>query len=280
MNTRTSPLVPAVLCAALATLALAPAAGAQVHAGDILLRIDNGLIETGTVNPTTGLPTYPQRVFAATLDAATAFTNDPGYDSLEGAFPVGSRVGFDVRRALRVWDGTGFDTLSRFPMRVRFGGSQVFTPAADVQTPGFSSTPQSSGEFHRHFGYTLFPDPAAPADPIAHGVYLIDLELWTDVPGIARSEPFFIVFGFGATFAPGTAAFEAAFTAAEALIDGPALCPADFDQSGTVNPDDLADFIAAYFTVPPDPRADFDQSGTINPDDLADFIAAYFTPCP
>jgi murein tripeptide amidase MpaA len=57
-------------------------------------------------------------------------------------------------------------------------------------------------------------------------------------------------------------------------------CPADFSLDGTVNPDDLADYIATFFTVPPGPGADFDQSGSVNPDDLADFIAAYFTPCP
>jgi hypothetical protein len=66
----------------------------------------------------------------------------------------------------------------------------------------------------------------------------------------------------------------------EVTLASTPLCPADFDQSGFVNPDDLADFIAAYFTAPPDPRTDFDGSGIINPDDLADFIAAYFTPCP
>jgi subtilisin family serine protease len=50
----------------------------------------------------------------------------------------------------------------------------------------------------------------------------------------------------------------------------------DVDASGSVNPDDLADFIAFFFLT--DHRADFDRSGLINPDDLADFITAYFAP--
>jgi subtilisin family serine protease len=68
---------------------------------------------------------------------------------------------------------------------------------------------------------------------------------------------------------------------AKALLDTqvPPACPADFDGNGVVNPDDLADFIAVFFSAPPDMRADFDASGSINPDDLADFIAAFFTPC-
>jgi T5SS/PEP-CTERM-associated repeat protein len=57
------------------------------------------------------------------------------------------------------------------------------------------------------------------------------------------------------------------------------LCLADFDKSGSLNPDDLADFIAAFFTAPPPPEADFDLSGQVNPDDLADFIAAFFGGC-
>jgi hypothetical protein len=59
----------------------------------------------------------------------------------------------------------------------------------------------------------------------------------------------------------------------------PPPCPPDFDGSGSLDPDDLADFIAAYFTLPPDPRADFDGSGTIDPDDLSDYIGAFFAGC-
>jgi len=56
-------------------------------------------------------------------------------------------------------------------------------------------------------------------------------------------------------------------------------CVADFDQNGRVDPDDLADFIAAYFSVEPPPRVDVDSNGVVNPDDLADFIARYFDGC-
>jgi hypothetical protein len=55
-------------------------------------------------------------------------------------------------------------------------------------------------------------------------------------------------------------------------------CPADFDCSGFVNPDDLADYISAFFSDPPGAGADFDRSGMVNPDDLADYIAVFFGP--
>ncbi|MBL8759268.1 MAG: hypothetical protein JNK35_12655, partial [Phycisphaerae bacterium] len=55
-------------------------------------------------------------------------------------------------------------------------------------------------------------------------------------------------------------------------------CPADYNGDGTVDPDDLADYIACYFSQPPCPQADFNSDGTPDPDDLADYIAAYFGP--
>lgn len=52
---------------------------------------------------------------------------------------------------------------------------------------------------------------------------------------------------------------------------------ADFDGNGIVNPDDLSDFITAFFTVPPATNADYDGNGIVNPDDLSDYITEYFS---
>lgn len=60
-------------------------------------------------------------------------------------------------------------------------------------------------------------------------------------------------------------------------------CPADFDADGLLTPDDLADFIAAFFAQaaggPIDPRLDLDADGDADPDDLADFVGLYFAGC-
>ncbi len=56
-------------------------------------------------------------------------------------------------------------------------------------------------------------------------------------------------------------------------------CPADFNQDGVLNSDDLSDFITGYFNQPPDARTDFNADGVINSDDLSDFITAYFNGC-
>jgi len=66
---------------------------------------------------------------------------------------------------------------------------------------------------------------------------------------------------------------------AAAAIDLSAPCTPDYNGDGTLDPDDLADFIACYFTQPPCERADVNGDGTADPDDLADFIAAYFQGC-
>jgi len=59
-----------------------------------------------------------------------------------------------------------------------------------------------------------------------------------------------------------------------------APCPADFNADGSLNPDDLSDYINAYFDTPAGAGADFNADGIVNPDDLSDFINAFFDGCP
>lgn len=58
-------------------------------------------------------------------------------------------------------------------------------------------------------------------------------------------------------------------------VDEPAD-PLDVNGDGIVDPDDLADFIAGYFSSPPGPGSDFNGDGVVDPDDLSDYIAGYF----
>jgi len=57
------------------------------------------------------------------------------------------------------------------------------------------------------------------------------------------------------------------------------ICAADFNCDGDLNPDDLADYIGAYFAQPEGAGSDFNADGTTDPDDLADFIGAFFAGC-
>lgn len=56
-------------------------------------------------------------------------------------------------------------------------------------------------------------------------------------------------------------------------------CAPDFNGDGTLDPDDLADYINAFFAQPPDPAADYDGSGSVDPDDLSTYITDFFTGC-
>ncbi len=68
-------------------------------------------------------------------------------------------------------------------------------------------------------------------------------------------------------------------TGSEPWLVAVAPCPADFDNDGLVTPDDLSDYVSAYFAAPgtdPDLRLDRNGDGMVDGDDLADFIATYF----
>ncbi|MGD9688670.1 MAG: hypothetical protein AB7K52_03085 [Phycisphaerales bacterium] len=58
-------------------------------------------------------------------------------------------------------------------------------------------------------------------------------------------------------------------------------CPADFNNDGNVDPDDLGDYINCFFGNAANPgscpEADFNNDGSADPDDLGDFINIYFT---
>ncbi len=55
-----------------------------------------------------------------------------------------------------------------------------------------------------------------------------------------------------------------------------ASCPVDVNGDGVVDPDDLSDYIACFFSTPPCDQADFSGDGFTDPDDLSDYISAFF----
>ncbi len=57
------------------------------------------------------------------------------------------------------------------------------------------------------------------------------------------------------------------------------VCVADYNGDGVLDPDDLSDYIACYFSQPPCDRADWNGDSFTDPDDLSDYISAYFGGC-
>lgn len=248
-----------------AVIAVAGPAALAQHAGDILLEQSGGRIATGLVDDETGLVERGVRVFGAEL--ADSFANEPGFDSFEGAFPAASSIGFDLTAALRLWDGNepGFSTIPEERIQVKLGPlGPVLTPVTDTLTPGFSIAVGTDGRWHHHLGFTLL----GPADP---GIYLLEIEMWSTAPGLARSEPFWIVFN--------QARPEEEHDAAIAwLVDrlGPA-CRADLNGDGVVDFGDYLEFLNRYEAM--DPAVDFNGDGVVDFADYLEFLNLYEAGC-
>ena len=56
-------------------------------------------------------------------------------------------------------------------------------------------------------------------------------------------------------------------------------CGADFNGDDLLNPDDLSDYINAYFNQAQGSRADFNADGVTNHNDLTDYLSAFFNGC-
>ncbi len=75
----------------------------------------------------------------------------------------------------------------------------------------------------------------------------------------------------GGAFATGALVLKGGFLT-------PGVCPADFNASGTVNVQDIFDFLAAWFAN--SPSADFNTQNGLGVQDIFDFLAAWFAGCP
>lgn len=188
--------------AAAAMAAFSGSAMAQ-HAGDILVSIDNGRLSTALSSEDEPPAVTPGvRVFGAELgEDVPNITDEPGFDSPEGEFLGIASLGFNIRSALRVWDGADFDAIATPQMGISFGPASVLTPLADILTPGISLNVTPEGDWHNHFTFEL----NAPA---TDGVYLLELELFASDPSIQTSLPFWIVFNQNADEADHDAAID------------------------------------------------------------------------
>lgn len=256
---------PIRMCCFLSVIAGASPAMAQLHAGDILLAVNgrHDRILTGLVDPVTAEPGYNRRVFLATFDVAPNFTNNPGFDSDVGIFPPSSSVGFTVLQALRVWQNGNFDTIPPERIGVTFGPlGPVLTPVDDTPVVGFSMAVNSEGQFHHHPGYTL-------KSPAGNGIYLYEVQVWSNVGSIQPSRPFWMVFNQNSD--PGLQQ-----AAADWLV-GNVYCPADFNADGFIDPLDYNGFINSFEEG--DIEADFNSDGFVDPLDYNGYINAFEAGC-
>jgi len=182
----------------LTAAALAAAASSAALAGDLDVWVSfaDGQIVTGSADKSTNPVTFTSgvRVFEAEFGEVPGFPDlldEPGFYTEQ--LPAGTGIGFNIVDALRVWNGSDFDTIGSQSMSI-FGdpfpdGDVATTPGtAGMFVPGFEFIEaDANGFFDDH--------PTFQLNNQADGVYLLSLELFTDASGIANSEPFYIVFG-------------------------------------------------------------------------------------
>lgn len=256
---------------------IAPHASAQPHGSDIILTVNNDRITTSAL---VGESITPSRVFESEF-ASLDFTDEPGFDSEAGTFPGSSLVGFNVRAALRLWNGAEFPLdFSGIPaerIRIRKSGfGDVLTPASDTLTAGFGIPVSSGGEFHQHLGFTL-------QSPSGAGIYLLELELWSSAPSIATSEPLWIVFNNDMPEED----HEAAVEWANGNL-APPSCPSDVNGDTDSDILDLLDFLDSFGACENQPapcagssgiEADFNADTLVDILDFLDFLDAFGAGC-
>jgi hypothetical protein len=239
---------------------------AAQHAGDVLLSVVNGRIQTGAVLDGGGVD-LDERVFISTLGVAFPdFADDPGFDNLPGTFPANTSVGFRLTAALRVWDGAAFETVPEERVEVAFGPlGPVVTPTADEVVEGFTIRVGSNGQWHRHYEYTL-------ASPARTGVYLMEMTLYSTAGGIGESRPFWVVFDQNES--------DATVATAAAWVAATKLCRADFNGDGFLDFFDYDDFVNCFETgACGESTGDFNGDGFVDFFDYDDFVAAFEAGC-
>lgn len=196
-------------------IALPLASQAAIVEGDIQPYIEGGQIKTGLISEdeTTSIPNV--RVFFAELgEDVPNFTGEPGWLAPDGTLPADALFTFQINRALRVWNGSDFSTLSG-TMELTYGTlPAVQSPLTDIVVNGFGLPIDDEGGLHDHPDYELL----APA---SDGVYLLDISFAIPGSNLLPSEPVWILFGQNVS----EEVAEAAFTYAQSTIPSPSALP-------------------------------------------------------
>ncbi len=199
----------------LSVLSLAALAGvSQAHVGDIGLKVINGQIVTArSKRSAASTPCSPASASSAAISPSSspATPTSPASLAVDGEFAAGTGIGFTLYKALRTWNGSDFSTVAGPTINIEFGPNSVTTPLTDGPIEGFTFAVPASGGFDEHWDFIL-------SDVNATGIYLLEFELWSTDPTVARSERTWIVLNYGQSEADHDAAIE---YAEENLVPAP-----------------------------------------------------------
>lgn len=183
-------------------LAFASTTFAQLVDEDIGAVVTNNRLVTWAADHDTETYVRPERVFHGAMDliSGAVVGDEPGFFFLPNSQLAGQTVGFNFRKAVRAWDPLGGSNASNANFQaiststITIGDvvtGTVTSPLVDPPSPltGLQITiPVAGLDFH--YPMTL----NAPAN---EGIYLVELELRTNLAGVANSLPYFAVINYG-----------------------------------------------------------------------------------
>lgn len=251
---RTDSIVMALTLAAFGAPVLAQP---TTHSVDVFFAYGNDMIEIGPEGQIFEIG--PERhVFEGNMPTSgplTRFTNLPGFASVtSGGLGIGpfDLMYYNVIGPLLYHDGAGFA-----PTTATLKGESLPRGVVEISSDttvadglrGLIGQADSIGDFHVDLGWQL-------SDEAAHGAYGVLLDLETDAPGIANSDPYFFVVNFGLD---------------EIIFDGAVgqftAVPGDITGDGVVDVGDLAAVGAQWGTA--GSAADLNGDGVVGVEDLA-----------
>ena len=206
--------------ACLLTAATIWSAGIASAHDDVRPKVVANKIVTDGHDDGTGIDTPNVRVFGYDLGEEDPVGDpyaaaDPGFNALPtSGFVKGSNLVFTILSGsqfglpatLTYWDGAGSPNFVAVPnsetLRLNLGGLNSTAGTGNSDVAGYSlGTNNSSDPLHVHLA-SFLQGPDGNSDPTdggnpADGIYLIALGLTTNMPGVAGSEPLFIVYNAG-----------------------------------------------------------------------------------
>lgn len=176
------------------------AGSAAAHpVGEITIDVEAGQLVTGFYSEEDDLTIPNNQVFAANFDDALHpfVTHHPGVLIEDGAFSPHASIGFNIVGPLQAWNGGGYDAIDPAAgerLTISYEGEANSVTTGSGFAPGFELDVHEDGGLHADYAYTLFDSSGKKPDP---GIYLLELEFFTDMPGVADSDSVWIVFNYG-----------------------------------------------------------------------------------